>query len=627
MAQDRLSGKFAVILHADVAGSTQLVQQDELLAHELIQGAFRRFKDCIEKYMGSVLELRGDALLAQFERPSDAVIAALAYQADQAYHKSQLKGDLRPTIRVGIAMGEVVIADRTVTGAGVVLAQRIEQLAQPGGVCIHGAVYETLPRRLPFDYSSLGDQQLKGFEEPIRVYSVNPRLGVPLPEPERIALSRTPKRTAKPQWIKALGAPVAIVFAGLFAVWVFLDAGPNSFTSPPSLVSRPSIAVLPFHNLSASQEQEYFSDGITGDIINDLSKFSNLTVISRNSVFTYKGAPISAQIVGEQLGVEYVLEGSVQRANEQIRINTQLVDTGSQRQLWAARYDEPISNLFDVQDKIAQEIVRALSVRVSDIERRRVFAQSEPKFPAYDVTLQARALVSTLTRQDNFEARKLFRRSIDLDSSYSPAYAGLGRTHLNAVLFGWTDVPGRELQDAEELARRAIALDETCVDAHRLLAGVHLQRRQHHLAILEFERAISLNPNDLDSHARQGIAFAYAGRIEAAIRSLELALRIDPNRSADAQRHLGMAYYLHDQYEDALIWLERASARNPENVFTRIVLAATYAQLNNREQAQRQADAVRRLDPFFSSEQFGRLYVESQHRSHIVDGVRKAGLN
>ncbi len=621
------SRTLAVILHADVVGSTILVQRDESLAHTRIQDAFSRLSSIIETYHGVTQELRGDALVAQFARVSDAVSAAVAFQNSNTEANALLKDDLKPQVRIGISLGEVVIADRTVTGAGVVLAQRIEQLAQPGGVCIHGAVYQTLPRRLPFDYSSLGDQQLKGFEEPIRVYSVNPRLGVPLPEPERIALSRTPKRTAKSQWIKALGAPVAIVFAGLFAVWVFLDAGPNSFTGHPSLVSRPSIAVLPFHNLSASHEQEYFSDGITGDIINDLSKFSNLTVISRNSVFTYKGAPISAQIVGEQLGVEYVLEGSVQRANEQVRINTQLVDTGSQRQLWAARYDEPISNLFDVQNKIAQEIVRALSVRVSDIERRRVFAQSKPKFPAYDVTLQARALVRTLTRQDNFKARKLFRRSIDLDSSYSPAYAGLGRTHLNAVLFGWTDAPERELRNAEELARRAIDLDETCVDAHRLLAGVHLQRRQHHLAILELERAIVLNPKDADSHARQGIAFVYAGRIEAAIRSLELALRIDPNRSADAQMHLGIAYYLHDQYEVALIWLERASARNPENVFIRIVLAATYAQLNNREQAQRQADAVRRLDPFFSSEQFGRLFVESQHRSHIVDGVRKAGLN
>jgi len=621
------SRTLAAILHADVVGSTILVQRDESLAHTRIQDAFRRLSSIIETYHGVTQELRGDALVAQFARVSDAVSAAVAFQNSNTEANAQLKDDLKPQVRIGISLGEVIIADRTVTGAGVVLAQRIEQLAQPGGVCIHGAVYETLPRRLPFDYSSLGDQQLKGFEEPIRVYSVNPRLGVPLPEPERIALSRTPKRTAKPQWIKALGAPVAIVFASLFAVWVFLDAGPNSFTGPPSLVSRPSIAVLPFHNLSASHEQEYFSDGITGDIINDLSKFSNLSVISRNSVFTYKGAPISAQIVGEQLGVEYVLEGSVQRANEQVRINTQLVDTGSQRQLWAARYDEPISNLFDVQDKIVQEIVRALSVRVSDIERRRVFAQSEPKFPAYDVTLQARALVSTLTRQDNFEARKLFRRSIGLDSSYSPAYAGLGRTHLNAVLFGWTDAPERELQDAEKLARRAIALDETCVDAHRLLASVYLQRRQHHLAILEFERAIVLNPNDAESHARQGIAFVYTGRIEAAIRSLELALRIDPNMSAGAQMHLGMAYYLNDQYEDALIWLERARARNPENVFTRVVLAATYAQLNNREQAQRQADVVRRLDPFFRSEQFGRLFVESQHRSHIVDGVRKAGLN
>lgn len=624
---DSPSRTLAVILHADVVGSTTLVQDNESLAHTRIQEAFRRLSSRIEEYNGITHELRGDALVAEFARVSDAVSAALVFQNDNTESIAQIEDEVRPLLRIGISLGEVVIADHTVTGAGVVLAQRIEQLAEPGGVCIHGAAYETLPRRLPFDYSNLGDKQLKGFEEAVRAYAVTLRSGAPLPEAEPVAIPTSRSQKAGQPWLKTLGALVPVVIASVFATWVFWKNSDDSVTGPSALLSRPSIAVLPFHNLSANPEQEYFSDGITDDIINDLSKFSNLTVIARNSVFAYKGNPTPAQTVGEELGVEYVLEGSVQRADARVRINTQLVDTESQRQIWAIRYDEPIGDLFDVQDKIARQIVQALSVKVSDIEKRRVFAQTRARFPAYDLNLQAQALLNTLSRAENFEARELFRRSIDLDSSYSPAYAGLGWTHFNAVLYGWTDSPESELQNAEQLARKAIALDETCVDGHRLLAGLHLQRRQHHLAILELERAIAINPNDADSHAEQGITFVYAGRLEAAIRSLELALRIDPNRSVDALMHLGMAFYLRDRYEDARMWLERGVARSPENVFIYIVLAAVYAQLDRQVDSQRAAETVRRLDPFFSSEQFGRLFTESENRAKIVDGLKKAGLD
>jgi class 3 adenylate cyclase len=291
MAESRLSGKLAVILHADVAGSTALVQQDEQLAHERILDTFQRFSRNIEKYHGLVHELRGDALLAEFERASDAVTAALAFQADQAYNNSRLTDDLQPKVRVGIALGEVVIADNTVTGAGVVLAQRVEQLADAGGLCITAALHEAIPRRMPFDLEDLGEQTLKGFDDPVHVYRVELSQGELIPSP---AQANKPETSAEPGRLKIAIAVVLVAVVAGTVYWLF----PSEAMEEPASVERmafplpdkPSIAVLPFTNMSADAEQEYFVDGMTDDLITDISKISGLFVIARNSVFTYKGS-------------------------------------------------------------------------------------------------------------------------------------------------------------------------------------------------------------------------------------------------------------------------------------------------------------------------------------------------
>ena len=268
MAKDRLSGKLAVILHADIAGSTALVQLDEKLAHERIQDAFGRFSETIEKYQGQVRELRGDALLADFERPSDAVTAALAFQAEHTSYIEQLIDDIRPVARIGIAMGEVIIADNTVTCSGVVLAQRVEQLSEPGGVCITAAIHEGLPKRLPFNQADMGERQVKGFDEPVRVYAVSLKPGGVISSPEALAQTES----------------VA-----------------------PALPEKPSIAVLPFDNMSGDSEQDFFADGISEDLITALSKIHWFFVIARNSSFTYKGRAVDVTRVAGELGVRYVI--------------------------------------------------------------------------------------------------------------------------------------------------------------------------------------------------------------------------------------------------------------------------------------------------------------------------------
>ena len=361
MAKDRLSGTLAIILHADVAGSTALVQQDKELAHERIQGSFQRFSETIEKYQGHVLELRGDALLAEFERASEAVSAALSFQASQLIYNDQLSDDLHPIIRVGIAMGEVVIADNTVTGAGVVQAQRVEQLADQGGVCITAAIHEALSKRLPIDLENLGEQVLKGFDHPVSVYKVRSRSGETIPPPEkRIQHQASPK--TRSLFVAAI--VIILIVGGGATVW-FKSRVPQVEVASVErmafpLPDKPSIAVLPFTNMSNDAKQEYFVDGMTEDLITDLSKVPGLFVIARNSVFTYKGKAVKIRQVAEELGVRYVMEGSVRRVGDQVRINAQLIDATTGGHLWADRYDGSMADIFSLQDNITRQIVSAL---------------------------------------------------------------------------------------------------------------------------------------------------------------------------------------------------------------------------------------------------------------------------
>jgi TolB-like protein/class 3 adenylate cyclase len=356
------SRKLAVILHADVVGSTDLVQRNETLAHERIRDTFNAFSKTIQAYGGTPQELRGDALLATFNRASDSVSASLIFQNENTRRNASLDDDIRPEVRIGIALGEVIIADGTLTGPDVVLAQRIEQLAEPGGICIQGTASETIPDRLNFEFASLGKQEIKGFANTVRVYAVELGPGEKIPDPEPNASVET--RSLKKMW--TVMALVLMLGATGFIAWLkpwqtdveLADPDKMSYALP----DKPSIAVLPFDNISSNKEQEYFSDGITEDIITDISKISGLFVVARNSTFTYKGKAVKVRQVAEDLGVRYVLEGSVRRSGDQIRITAQLIDALSGNHVWADRYDRDLEDVFKVQSEVAQQVAKALSV-------------------------------------------------------------------------------------------------------------------------------------------------------------------------------------------------------------------------------------------------------------------------
>jgi adenylate cyclase len=391
------------------------------------------------------------------------------------------------------------------------------------------------------------------------------------------------------------------------------------------LPDKPSIAVLPFNNLSDDPKHEYFSDGITNDLITDLSKFRELFVIASNSVFTYKGKPVIVKEVGRDLGVRYVLEGSVQRASERVRINAQLIDATTGHHLWAERYDRDLKDLFAVQDEIVQTIVATLAVKLTRLEQERAFAKPTSNLEAYDYVLRGWEYQSRTTRSANFKAQQMFQRAIELDPRYASAYVGLGTTHRDAYLDGWTEFPGQALEQAHDLAQKALSLDESNAAAHALLGDVYNRWGQYDLAIREMERAIELNPNDWKNYVARGRVMLWSSRPDQAIRSLETALRFNPNMNAELVL-LGLAYYLKGRYDESIRTLERGVGREPDSVWNHVVLAAAYAQSGRSEDAVRAAATVLRLHPFFEVDSFGTAFRNPADRTAIAKGLRKAGL-
>ncbi len=591
MAKDRLSGKLVVILHADVAGSTVLVQQDKQLAHERIQDSFQRFSNTIAKYRGHVLELRGDALLAEFELSSEAVSAALAFQVDQANYNNRLTDDLRPTIRVGITIGEVVIADNTVTGAGVVQAQRVEQLADQGGVCITAAIHEALSKRLPFDLENLGEQVLKGFDHPVRVYSVALTPGASISPPNESRQHDTPIKTRR--FISAI-VVVVLLLAGGTAYWFKSRTPPIEVASVERMAfplpDKPSIAVLPFTNMSDDPKQEYFVDGMTEDLITDLSKLSGLFVIARNTVFTYRNQPVNVRQVAEELGVRYVLEGSVRRSGEQVRVNAQLIDATTGGHVWADRYDGQVENIFSLQDAFVREIVKALAVNLSEDELTEIALGQTSNIEAREIFQEGWENYQRYSADDNAIAISQFEKALGLDPSYERAYAGLGLAYLRGCKLRWTQPLGISVSEANSRALSNLKFLDKIKGRQSSLAKVaasriYLYNNRYQKAVTQATRAIAQDPNDPEAYIAMAWAMITTGNPEAGLELVERAMRLNPSYPNYYALARGMAYFAIDDLDKAADVFAEVIEREPDAIQLALPLAATYAHLGKMEDA------------------------------------------
>ncbi len=589
--------KLAVLLHADVVGSTSLVQKDETLAHTRIQDTFRQFSKTISNHGGITHEIRGDAMVVEFARASDAVSASLGFQEANTTHNEQLSDDIRPVVRIGIAMGEVVVADSTVTGEGIVLAQRLEQLAEPGGVCIQGAVYETLPKRLPFKYENLDEQQVKGFDEPVKIYAVSLIPGSVIPEPEVLA---------------------------------------QNDTAAAELPDKPSIAVLPFDNMSGDKEQEYFSDGITEDIITELSRFPFLFVIARHSCFSFKGKNIDIKEVGQRLGAEYVVEGSVRKAGSRVRISAQLIDVETGNHIWAERYDRELEDIFALQDEVVRAIVAVLPGRVEKAVAERGQRKPTDNMKAYEFVLRGKMCFNRLNADDLVEAQRHFEKAIELDPRYARAHAHLAITYLVNAIFGWETADFS--QETIESARKAAALDSNDIFCESVLGYAYLVQGMWEDSEKQFNKVIAHNVNDAEIMAWNGDALNMLGRHEEGRNLILEAMRLDPLHPPLYDWFLGGVLYSEKRYGEVIQTLTGGALLNSAAYAW---LAGAYAYLGRVDEARRALDAFIRERRRELSK--ANIHIEDDtigtlaevYRNHyrldadwenVFNGLRKAGL-
>jgi TolB-like protein/DNA-binding winged helix-turn-helix (wHTH) protein/cytochrome c-type biogenesis protein CcmH/NrfG len=420
-----------------------------------------------------------------------------------------------------------------------------------------------------------------------------------------------------------------LLWRGVETRWKFLSVPERSDrTASKSLEigAKPAIAFLPLVAQGDDRTREYFADGLTQDIINGLGRFSSLTVLSWNAVFPYKGRPAGPEEIARTLGVRYMVEGGVRQSGERVRVTAQLVDTRNGRVLWSHRFDEALAHLFSLQDAITSQIVGALAVRVTEFEQRRALAQPTENLDAYDYVLRARPALQRPTRTNNAEARILLRHAIELDPTYAAAYAALADSYQVATVMGWAQSPSAFLSRAEELARKALSLDESEVRAHVILGRIHIFHQRYSEAAAEIERAIAINPNDANALAGRGNILMWSGHTDAAVEVLEHAQHIDPDLNAIDRNALALAYYLKQRYQEAAEEAELNLRKTEDARFSYVVLAAAYAQLNRSEDAERAVNTIRRVDPTFDPRTFGSKFLNTADLEQLRNGFRKAGL-
>jgi adenylate cyclase len=580
MNSESYARKLAAILYADVAGYSRLTGVDELGTHRRLSEYLDLITDLIAHHNGRVVHYAGDAVLADFEIVSSAINCAAAIQRDLASRNADLPADRKVQFRIGVNLGEVIVDRNDIYGEGVNIAARLESLAAPGGICISESVKAAVGEQLPFGYEFLGEQTVKNIAAPIRVY--------------RLLLDATESR-ARP-------------LAG------------SSF--------RPSIAVLPFQNLSGDPEREYFVDGVTEEIITALSRVRWFFVIARHSSFAYKDRSMDVREVARELGVQYIVEGSVRIAGNRIRVTAQLIDGSIGKAIWANRLDREYEDIFAMQDELAKTIVGALEPELGKAEREQARSKRPENLYAWDLYQRGLWHLYHYTDEDIQEARRLFYKSLELDPELGAAYAGLAEACYFRLVYGHSDSPDRDREEALEVARKAVALDYEDAAAHCTLGRVRYVRREHDQAISELEAALELNPSLAWGHYGLGAAKVFSGRASDAIDHLQTAIKLsprDPNmgsflvRMADA--HLFMRHY-----EDAIYWANKA-LQQPNFQWSRYaVLLSALGHLGRLDEAAHAVKQVRMQRPDFSTDFVRRthLFSDADDMNHFLDGLRKA---
>jgi adenylate cyclase len=501
----------------------------------------------VNKHKGRVVDSPGDNVLAEFASVVDAVRCAVETQKQISKRNADLPENRRMLFRIGVNLGDIVEEGDRIYGDGVNIAARLESLAEAGGICISGTAFDHVKGKLEVDYKYFGEQNVKNIKEPVRIYKM-------LLEPDDAGkiIGEKKSRPVQRKWTIVAVAAMIILLVVAFTIWNYyfrLSAKENAATALPE---KPSIAVLPFDNLSGDPDQDYIADGITENIITALSKIPEMFVIARNSAFTYKGKPIKVQKVAEDLGIRYVLEGSIQKASNRLRITGQLIDATTGHHLWAEQYDRVIEDLFAVQDEITLAIVSSLQVKLTDGEQARLRDRSTNNLQAWSYAVKGYSFYERITKDDNAKARELFVKAVQLDPEYAWAWAMIGETYFIDNRYGWHRPREESEKKMVEYAQKAMKLDDSIPDALALMASTHIVKKEYDEAIAIIEKSIALNPNSAENYAILGMYYRYVGRFEDSIRMTEKAIRLHPYYPDWYLYSLEYSYYYLGQYEKAI---------------------------------------------------------------------------
>jgi adenylate cyclase len=632
MTTQEVKRKLTAILSADVKGYSRLMGEDEEWTVRTLSAYREIIRSLIQQHRGRVVDAPGDNVLAEFASVVDAVQCSVEIQQVLRAKNAVLPENRRMEFRIGINLGDVIEEGEQIYGDGVNIAARLEGLADAGGICISESAYQQIENKLPLKYQYLGEHQVKNIARPVRAYRAQI-------EPEGV-----PEKKAKPkQWQKAtIGLVVAvIVVAASVAIWKFyirptvpLEVASKEKMAFP-LPDAPSIAVLPFVNMSGDPKQEFLSDGITEEIITALSKVPRLFVISRQSTFSYKGKPVNVKQVSEELGVQYVLEGSVQRSADRIRINAQLIDALTGHHLWAERYERDLKDLFVLQDEITIKILTGVRVKLTEggeILRAEKYAEKYYKgkqgLDCYLKLTEAMGFWARWNIEDNNMARRMIEEAIAICPENPMGYAYLGWVYHHDSMLDNTKSPRETIEKSMELAQKAVAMDDSIAEAHSLLCALYIRKKEYDKAIAEGERAVALNPGETFVLLNYARSLTVAGRPEEGIPLFQKAIRLNPFGPHQLYREFGHALRFAGRFEEAVSAYKKAIQLAPDNIYPHIFLAATYIQMGREKEARAEAAAALRIDPKFSVDNLakGLSHKDQSVNDRTVDALRKAGL-
>lgn len=630
MSPESFKRKLAAILSADAVGYSRLMAEDEAGTVKTLATYREVMTSLIKQHRGRVVDSPGDNVLAEFSSVVDAVQCAVAVQNEFQTRNAELAENRRMEFRIGINLGDVIDEEERIYGDGVNIAARLEALADPGGICVSKTAFDQIETKLPLGYEYLGEQSVKNIPKPVAAYRV---LMKPDVAGKVIGEKRFLGKLSRKMALAAI-VVLVIVAGGLIGWNIYLQklkhvetASLDKMAHP--LPEEPSIVVLPFTNMSGDPKQEYLSDGITDELTTVLSKVPDLFVISRTSAFAFKNKPVKVKQVAEELGVRYVLEGSVQRSKDRIRVIVQLIDAVAGNHLWAERYDRNLKDIFKLQDDLTIKIITALRIKLTRGEdAKRLVGGRTENLQYIEKKLEGLFYVRQFNKESNAKAKQIFKELIDMEPKLFNAYAGLALVNVMDVSLGSSSSPRESLSEAIKLCKKAIELDESQDVPHSLLGHIYAVMRQYDKAIEEGQRAIAINPNSADARLFLGMSLNYAGRSEEAIDSIQKGLRLSPFPSTGFIRGLGLAYREAGRNGEAITEFKKCIKRVPNDIVAYRALALSYALDGQYKEARETWSEVLKIDPEYSAEKYLKVWPFKNPDSHTraLTAMRKAGI-